>query len=128
MNDILVIDDDSAIRNQLQRVLSKKGYEVVTVESAPKGLELLRNGFSPSVVILDMMMPEMDGLEALPLIKEIDDSLPVIILSGVNSPKSIVEATKLGAYTYLTKPFDSEEVEVVLQNVLDKKNLVDEVK
>lgn len=128
MNEILVIDDDSSVRAHLQRYLSKKGYEVVTVDNGLKGVDLLRQGLTPTVVILDLMMPVIDGFETLQRLKEFDRELPVIVLSGVNATKSVVDAIRLGAYDYLTKPFQSDELEIVLQKVFDKKTLVDEVK
>jgi len=128
MNQILIIDDDDSVRTHLQRYLSKKGYEVVAVDNGLKGVDRLKQGFNPAAVILDLMMPVVDGFETLKRLKEFDRDLPVVVLSGINTTKSIVDAMRLGAYDYLTKPFQGDELEIVLQKVFDKKNLFDEVR
>ncbi|MBI1746994.1 MAG: sigma-54-dependent Fis family transcriptional regulator [Acidobacteria bacterium] len=128
MSDILVIDDDPSVRAHLQRYLVKKGYQVIAVDNGLEGIERLKAGLTPAVVILDLMMPVIDGFETLDRLREFDRELPVIVLSGINSTRSVVDAIRRGAYDYLTKPFQGEELEIVLQKVFDKKNLFDEVK
>lgn len=124
---ILVVDDEESVRQYLATFLTSEGYEAVSAHGGEEALQLIKQGLSPSVVILDIMMPQMDGLETLRKIREIDDGLPVIMLSAVGQTSTIVRAMKLGASDYLTKPFEDEELSITLQKVFDKMTLVKEV-
>ncbi len=120
---ILVVDDAEGIRTYLANLLELKGYDVDTAEEGRRALALLEGGAAPDVIVLDVMMPGIDGLETLRRIREIDPDVPVIMLSVVGTAATIVQAMQLGASDYLNKPFEESELELTLQKVLEKKAL-----
>jgi two-component system response regulator AtoC len=120
---ILVVDDAEGIRTYLANLLELKGYDVDTAEDGRRALALLEGGASPDVVILDVMMPGLGGLETLQRIREFNEDIPVVMLSVVGTASTIVEAMRLGAVDYLNKPFEEEELELTLQQVLENKAL-----
>ncbi len=120
---VLVVDDAESIRTYLANLLELKGYEVDTAEDGRRALGLLEGGAAPDVIILDVMMPGLDGIETLRRIREFDDQIPVVMLSVVGKASTIVEAMQLGAADYLNKPFEEDELEATLQKVLEKKAL-----
>ncbi len=124
---VFVVDDDQDLLRYLARLLSSKGYEVVTASSGAEALERLRGGFLPTVMILDLMLPEVDGMTILAQAKILYKDLPVVIVTAHGATKNIIEAVKLGAYDYLVKPFEPAELEVSLKNALEKKELIEEV-
>lgn len=120
---VLVVDDAEGIRTYLASFLELKGYDVDTAEDGRRALALLEGGAAPDVIILDVMMPGLDGIETLRRIRRIDEETPVIMLSVVGKATTIVEAMKIGAADYLNKPFEEEELELTLEKVLEKKAL-----
>jgi two-component system response regulator AtoC len=122
----MVVDDAEGIRTYLKNLLPMKGYEVLLAEDGARCLRLLEEGASPDVIVLDVMMPGMDGLETLRHIQELRASVPVVMLSVVGKASTIVEAMNLGAADYLNKPFEEEELEIALQRVLDTQSLKEE--
>lgn len=125
---ILVVDDDRSIRDYLSAFLSTRGYAVETVGSGDDALDRLAGGYLPSAVLLDIMLPGRDGLEILGSMKQTYPSIPIIILSGIGQIKTVVEAMKIGASDYLTKPFEEEALELAIENVFEKQKLRDEVR
>jgi two-component system response regulator AtoC len=125
---ILVVDDDRSIRTYLSHFLSSRGYAADCLESGEQAIAYLAAGNTPAVVILDIIIPGMDGLEVLSRIKKTDPALPVIILSALGQIKTVVDAMKAGASDYLVKPFEDQELELAIGNVLEKQKLQDEVK
>jgi two-component system response regulator AtoC len=123
---ILVVDDAEGIRSYLRNLLSLRGFDVLLAEGGPEALELLEAGAKPEVVILDVMMPKMDGLTALGKIHELRPEVPVIMLSVVGKASSIVEAMNAGAADYLNKPFEEEELDLAIRKVLENRNLREE--
>ncbi len=107
----------------LKNLLSLKGYEVLLAEDGQAALEILRDGATPQVIVLDIMMPGMDGIELLRKIKAAWPDIPVIMLSVVGKAGTIVEAMNLGASDYLNKPFEEEELEIALAKVLEKETI-----
>ncbi len=103
MHHILVVDDESGIRESLSGVLEDEGYKASTAQSGEECLDLLRKNHY-DVVLLDIWMPGIDGLEVLEKIKETEDRPEVVMISGHGSIESAVRATKLGAYDFLEKP------------------------
>jgi DNA-binding NtrC family response regulator len=120
---VLVVDDAEGIRTYLANLLELAGYDVDTAEDGRRALALLEGGAAPDVIILDVMMPGLDGIETLRRIRELEGDVPVIMLSVVGKASTIVEAVRLGAVDFLNKPFEEEELEATLEKVLEKKNL-----
>ena len=120
---VLVVDDAEGIRSYLANLLEIRGYDVDTVEDGRRALALLEGGAAPDVIILDVMMPGIDGIETLRRIRDFDDEVPVVMLSVVGKASTIVEAIELGAVDYLNKPFEEDELEATLGKVLEKKAL-----
>ena len=122
---ILVIDDEAAIRDSLKMTLEYEGYEFVAAATGQEGLALAERE-TPDLVVLDVKMPGMDGLEVLDRLRAMNESLPVIVISGHGTIGTAVEATKKGAFDFIEKPFASERVLVSLRNALDQRRLRDE--
>jgi two-component system, NtrC family, response regulator AtoC len=120
---ILVVDDAEVIRTYLKNLLPMKGYDVLLAEDGLKAMELLNDGARPDVVVLDVMMPGIDGLETLRKIKQLMPEVPVIMLSVVGKAGTVVDAMNLGAADYINKPFEEEELEIALKKVLEIENL-----
>jgi len=104
MTKILVIDDEQGIRDLLDMLLRRKGYDVVLAESGRQGLELFRRE-RPDVIVLDLKMPEMDGLTVLRQIKNLDPGKPVIILTGAGTAEAEQQVRALGVTEYVEKEF-----------------------
>src|SRR6516165_4646985 len=122
MHTILIVDDESEIRSSLQGVLEDEGYKTLLAESAEECLGTL--GRKPvDVVLLDIWLPGMDGLEALERIVDVDDPPEVIMISGHGNIETAVRATKLGAFDFLEKPLSIERTLIVLKNAIDAKRL-----
>jgi two-component system, NtrC family, nitrogen regulation response regulator NtrX len=122
---ILVIDDEAAIRDSLRMTLEYEGYECILAATGQEGLTLAERE-APDLVLLDVKMPGMDGLEVLERLRAMSDTLPVIVVSGHGTISTAVEATKKGAFDFIEKPFASERVLVSLRNALDQGRLRDE--
>lgn len=120
---VLVVDDAEVIRTYLKNLLLLKGYGVLLAEDGAKALELLDGGAAVDVIVLDVMMPGMDGIETLRKIKGAHAKIPVIMLSVVGKASTIVDAINLGAADYINKPFEEEELEIALKKVLETENL-----
>ncbi len=124
MNKILIIDDEKSVCEAL-RMLLKDDYRINVASNGREGLKLLEE--DPGLVILDVVMPDMDGLEVLRKIRQFNPELPVIMLSAVDRVKTVVEAMRLGAVDYIAKPFESEELKLVIRKMLDYSRLREEV-
>src|SRR5712691_2458680 len=122
---ILVIDDEAAIRESLRMTLEYEGYEFVGAATGQEGLALAERD-APDLVLLDVKMPGMDGLEVLDRLRGMNEALPVLVVSGHGTISTAVEATKKGAFDFIEKPFASERVLVSLRNALDQRRLRDE--
>ena len=124
---VIVIDDEVNAAAALETLLKEDGYEVTRAHDARTGLQLLEKE-EPDVVLTDLRMPGMDGIELLTRIKQIRPEIMVILMTAYGTVKTAVRAMKLGAEDYLGKPIDVEELEVVLQKVLEKKSLLAEAR
>jgi two-component system response regulator AtoC len=114
-----VVDDAEGVRSYLVSLLESRGYDVDTAEEGRRALTLLEGGANPDVIILDVMMNGIDGIETLKEIRSIGYDVPVVMLSVVGTASTIVEAMRLGAADYLNKPFEDEDLERVLVRVLE---------
>jgi DNA-binding NtrC family response regulator len=124
---VLIIDDDADARATLVDVLTDRGFASALAGDARTGLDLIRR-HPPAIVLLDLDMPGMSGLEALPEIKAIDPEIPVIILTGEVRVPTVVEAMRRGAYDYLTKPWRPDELVLRLRRALERRTLAEEVR
>jgi len=106
---ILIIDDESDLRDLYRKLLELQGYQVFCAASGREGI-LLNELNNPDIIILDMHMPEMDGIETLRNIRKSDDSVIVVILTGYACPDTIRDAVELNVSEYLSKPFENKEL------------------
>jgi len=122
---ILIVDDEEGLRRLLVRVLAKSGHEALAVAS---GAEALRQVAAEpfDLVITDIKMPEMDGLELLRQLKAFDPALPVIVMTAYGTVESAVEALRAGAYDYLAKPFEIDELKLTVAKALERERLLAE--
>ncbi len=123
MSKILVIDDERAIRSTLKEVLEYEKHEVDLAEDGPKGIELFSTN-TYDIVLCDIKMPKMDGIEVLAKIHESAPDTPVIMISGHGNIDTAVEAIKKGAYDFLEKPLDLNRLLITLRNATDKSKLI----
>jgi DNA-binding NtrC family response regulator len=117
MAKILVIDDEKSIRNTLKDILETEEHEVVTAEDGVKGLEVFPEG-NFEVVLCDIKMPEMDGIEVLGKILDLPQDVPVIMISGHGDIDIAVDAIKKGAFDFLEKPLDLNRLLITIRNAL----------
>lgn len=127
MSKILVIDDERSIRSTLKDILEYEKYEVTEAEDGQKGLEIVEKG-TFDMIFCDIKMPKMDGIEVLQKIMEINDEIPVVMISGHGNIDTAVECIKKGAFDYIAKPIDLNRLLITVRNALDKKVLVKETK
>ncbi len=114
---LLIVDDEPNILVSLRRALELEGYQVDVAGSAKIGLEKVKSG-APDLVLLDVMMPEMDGLQALEIIKQGEPELPVVMMSGNATLSTAVNATKLGAHDFIEKPLSTDKILITISNAL----------
>ncbi|MCX5889323.1 MAG: response regulator, partial [Deltaproteobacteria bacterium] len=119
---ILVIDDDKAMRDACYQILSRQGYQVELAASARQGLTLLERS-SFDAILLDLVMPDLDGLEALKKLKALDPEVEVIIITGYGTIQSAVETIKAGAFHFLSKPFVPDDLRNLVNRALEKRRL-----
>lgn len=115
---ILVVDDEPSMLRYLQTLLEVDSYEVTTARSGVEALQRVRTGHKPDLVLLDLLMPELDGLQTLEQLRQARPGLKVVMLSCVTDTRKVAQAIKLGAQDYLTKPFDKAELDAVLSHCL----------
>lgn len=122
---LLIVDDDHAHRTMLRTLLSEWGYGVTEADDGDRAIQLVRE--RPfDLILMDVRMVRVSGLEALETIKEINPAIPVIIMTAYSSVETAVEALKKGAYDYLTKPLDFEEVKIFMERAMDHRRLKEE--
>lgn len=127
MSNILIIDDEKAIRKTLGEILSYEGYKIDEAGDGEEGLKKFREK-NYDVVLCDIKMPRIDGVEFLEKVSEINADVPVIMISGHGTIETAVEAVKKGAYDYISKPPDLNRLLITIRNAMDKTNLVTETK
>jgi two-component system nitrogen regulation response regulator NtrX len=119
---ILVVDDEAAIRDSLRMILEYEDYEFLGASSGPDAIAQVQRD-RPDLVLLDIKMPGMDGVEVLRKLHALDETLPIVMISGHGTTATAVEAIRAGAVDFLDKPLSSERVIVTLQNVLQQTQL-----
>ena len=125
-NKILVVNDEHLIRWSLEQNLKKQGYEVVTAGDGEEALRLIREE-QPDLVLLDIQMPGINGIEALEKIKEYDEEIVVIMVTAHGGLETAVNAMRLGAYDYVSKPFNLDELAIIIKKALENTDLKLEV-
>jgi two-component system nitrogen regulation response regulator NtrX len=127
MADILIIDDEKAIRKTLTEILSFEGYKIEEAADGEEGLKKFKEK-NYDLVLCDIKMPKLDGIEFLQKAGEINADVPVIMISGHGNIETAVEAVKKGAYDYISKPPDLNRLLITIRNAMDKSSLVTETK
>jgi two-component system, NtrC family, nitrogen regulation response regulator NtrX len=127
MAKILVIDDEKSIRGTLKEILEYEGYEVDLASSGPEGLEKFSET-NYDIVLCDIKMPEMDGLEVLEKIFELSSDTQAIMISGHGNVDNAVQAIKKGAYDFIEKPLDLNRLLITIRNAMDKSSLITETR
>ncbi|NPU85845.1 MAG: acetoacetate metabolism transcriptional regulator AtoC [Syntrophaceae bacterium] len=126
MSRILVVDDDESVRKLLSVVLGKEGYDVTCADNGLTGLDAFRNT-SPDIVIMDIRMPEMDGLQALEEISRMRRGAAVILMTAYAAVETAVKAMKLGAFDYVIKPFDIDEILLLVERALQMRQMRNDI-
>ena len=127
MAKILIIDDEKAICNTLKEILSYEKYEVDIANDGAEGIKKAETG-NYDLVLSDIKMPKMDGIEVLQKLQEMNPDLPVVMISGHGTIETAVDALKKGAYDYISKPPDLNRLLVTVRNALDRSSLITETK
>ncbi|HID93783.1 MAG TPA: sigma-54-dependent Fis family transcriptional regulator, partial [bacterium (Candidatus Stahlbacteria)] len=122
---ILVVDDEPIMRDSLSDWLREDGYEVGTAENGPRALEMVKSE-QWDILLVDLKMPVMDGIEVMREVKKINKDIPVIIITAYATVDTAVKAMKEGAYDYIVKPFNPEEIGLTIRNIIAHQNLVKE--
>ena len=125
MEKILVVDDEPSLRDVLSIMLKRTGYEVTSVADGEEAVELLQKELF-DLVITDLRMPKVGGMEVLKAVKSASPETVVLVITAFASADSAIEAMKQGAYDYLTKPFQVDEVQLIIRNALEKRRLTTE--
>jgi two-component system, NtrC family, response regulator AtoC len=123
---VMVVDDDLAMCGFLQTFLAARGYAALTITKSDEAVRRF-HAERPSAVLLDVIMPGMDGLAALAALKQIDRDVPVIVMSGQGGTHTVVQAMKLGATDFVCKPFQDHELEVLIASAVRQRQLAEEV-
>ncbi|MDH3290172.1 MAG: hybrid sensor histidine kinase/response regulator [Gemmatimonadota bacterium] len=122
---IVVIDDDYAMRLSCEQILGKSGYGVRSYEDGARGLEGVAE-LKPSLVVVDLKMPGLSGIEVIPRIHEIDPGIVIVVITGYATIGTAVDAMKAGAYDFLPKPFSPDELRLIVRRGLERRRLVAE--
>ena len=122
---ILVVDDERDIRDGCERILTRKGYQVTKATNGQEGLDLVKEN-PYSIVLLDLKMPGMDGIEVLPQILNIRPETLVIIITGFATIETAIEAMKCGAYDFIPKPFKPDQLRIIVDRAVERKRLTEE--
>ena len=123
---ILVVDDEHLIRWSLEQSLLKQGYDAITAATGEDALKVVQEE-APELILLDIQLPGLDGLEVLERVKEIDEDILVIMVTALGVLETAVKAMRMGAYDYINKPFNLDELSIIIKKALETKELRKEV-
>lgn len=124
---ILVVDDEPSMQMALREFLAKRGYETDVAGSAEAGLEKIRQKVY-DLILLDIRLPGMSGIEAIPHIRESESQGEIIVITAHGSSETALQAVERGAYDFFSKPFSLKEMEIVVRRALEKRRLQEEIK
>ncbi|HZQ19412.1 MAG TPA: sigma-54 dependent transcriptional regulator [Terriglobales bacterium] len=126
---ILLVDDEPGMQRYIKTLLEVEDHQVETAATGEQALELVQQGLQPNLVLLDLLMPGIDGLETLEALRKLQPTVKVVMLSCVNETKKVVQAMRLGAVDYITKPFQKSELDAVIDQCLgtNQQNYTSEV-
>ncbi len=124
MAKILIADDEPNIRRVLEATFQREGYEVMTAENGKKALDMLKANTSTDVLISDLIMPDINGVELLEIVREMNPSLSVVMITAHGTIKTAVDAMRLGAFDYVTKPFDMDELKTLVKKAMERRTFV----
>ncbi|MCK5009656.1 MAG: sigma-54-dependent Fis family transcriptional regulator, partial [Deltaproteobacteria bacterium] len=119
---ILVVDDEKIMREGAERILTREGWKTTIAENGERGLELIKNN-EFHILLLDLMMPGVSGMEILKVVRENHHNLLVIVITGYATIENAVDAMKSGAYDFIPKPFTPDQLRIVVRRALDKLSL-----
>jgi DNA-binding NtrC family response regulator len=120
---ILIIDDEEIVRDSCIHILAKGNYKIVTAQNGEEGLEILES-FKPDLALVDLKMPGLSGYEVLDRIHEYDPTIVTIVITGFATVDAAVESMKKGTYDFLPKPFKPDELRLIVQRGLERRELV----
>ena len=123
---ILIVDDEANIRRVLDAVFTKDGYRVLTAENGRKALDIISTEPNLDVLLCDLIMPDLNGIEVLKSAREINPFLSVVMITAHGTIKTAVDAMRFGAFDYITKPFDMDEIKLIVKNALERRRLLAE--
>ena len=123
---IVIADDETNIRRVLEAVFTKEGYTVISAENGRAAINAVSENPDVDVVISDLIMPDMNGVEVLEAVKQINPSISILMITAHGTIKSAVDAMRLGAFDYITKPFDMDEIKLVVKKALERNQLITE--
>ncbi len=124
---IVIVDDDRSLREMLEIILKREGYNIKSFEDGSEALEWIKNNIEIlDVVISDILMPKLDGISLLEKIKELDKDICILMITANTRVDYAIEALKKGAYDYITKPFNNDELKIIVRNAIERKNLAKE--
>ena len=123
MSTILIVDDDSHIRESFEKILTEEGHSIYTASSGEEGVSLARE-YIPDLVIMDIRLPGMDGLETFQTIRSFNSKTPVIVLTAFGTTETAIKATKLGAFDYILKPFEIPEMLSLIDQALEASKFI----
>jgi len=115
---ILLVDDEPGMQRYIRTLLEIDDHHVETASTGEQALQLVEKGMEPNLVLLDLLMPGIDGLETLEGLRKLQPNIKVVMLSCVNDTKKVVQAIRLGAVDYITKPFQKAELDAVIDQCL----------
>ena len=118
MANILLVDDEPGMLRYIRTLLEVDDYKVATASTGEEALERVQKGLQPDLVLLDLLMPGIDGLQTLEQLRQIRPGTKVVMLSCVSDTRKVVQAIRLGAHDYLTKPFQKAELDAVIDQCL----------
>ena len=122
---VLIIDDEESVRNSLAGVMRDEGYEVILASSGRESIELVQDT-QPSIALLDIAMPDMDGIETLRRLREVRPDMPVVMITGHGTIETAVRTTKMGAYDFIVKPPELQHLTLVVKHGIEESRLREE--